>query len=362
MKKSLNWQVKAIVPVAGVLIVGVLVFALATLDLHTEERQKVLFVAIAGALVVCAVTLVVLAVLIQRPLSELQTQIALLRDGNLNVKVSFASRRDDIGDLGRNFNEMVTQIREARAEIEQLHRHQISSAEHLVTLGELAAGLAHEIRNPLAGIAGVFEIIASDLPASSPSREVLDDAREELNNLNRFVSDLLICARPKAPEFTPADINMTAAHAIRLARQQAQGLSGRVHFRRGKGVPLVEHDVSQINQVLLNLLVNATQEIGSDGEVRLDIRHQGDEVFLSVADTGQGIAPEHLPHIFRPFFTTKGKGTGLGLSLARRVVEAHVGRIDVESTVGMGSKFTLRLPIRQPEHPADIRDGELHIE
>ncbi len=358
----INWELKALVPVAGVLVVGVLAFAMVTLDLRADERHKVLLVATGGAAIICAATLVVLAVLIQWPLSELQAKIAQLRDGNLTVAVGFADRQDEIGELGRNFNEMVRQMRENQEEIQRLHRSQISRAEHLVTLGEVAAGLAHEVRNPLAGIAGVFEIIAAELSASSPSREVLDDARQELNNLNRFVSDLLSCARPKPPEFTPADINMTAEHAIRLARQQAGGLAGQIHFKRGKGLPLVEHDVSQINQVLLNLLLNATHEIDSGGEVRLDISHIGDEVVLSVADTGQGIVPEHLPHIFRPFFTTKGKGTGLGLSLARRVAEAHAGSIDVESTVGMGAKFTLRLPVRQPQPSADITGGELQID
>ncbi len=361
MRVWINWQFKVLVPVTGVLVMGVLVFALTTLDLHTDQRQKVLLVATGGGLVICAVTLLVLAVLIQWPLAELQAKIAQVRDGNLTVEVSFSSRQDEIGELGRNFNEMVRQMRETQEEIQRLHRRQISSAEHLVTLGELAAGLAHEIRNPLAGIAGVFEIIASDLPGSSRSREVLNDARQELNNLNNFVSDLLNCARPKPPVFAPADINLTAEHAIRLARQQARMLAGRIHFRKAEGLPLVEHDVTQINQVLLNLLLNAIYEIKGSGEVRLDIERQCEEVAISVTDTGRGIAPETLPHIFRPFFTTKGKGTGLGLSLARRVAETHAGRIEVESTVGMGSKFTVWLPIRQPGRSAATTNGDHHV-
>ena len=362
MRVWLNWQFKVLVPITGVLVTGMLVFAHTTLDLHTDQRAKVLLVATAGGVVICAVTLLVLAVLIQWPLAELQAKIAQVRDGDLRVRVGFSNRQDEIGELGRNFNEMVKQMRETQEEIQRLHGQQISSAEHLVSLGELAAGLAHEIRNPLAGIAGVFEIIASDLPAESRSREVIDDARQELNNLNRFVSDLLSCARPKAPEFVPADINITAEHAVRLARQQARVLAGQVHFRKTEGLPLVEHDVTQINQVLLNLLLNAIQAIEKSGVVQLDIGRQDKEVSISVTDTGRGIAPENLPHIFRPFFTTKGKGTGLGLSLARRVADAHAGRIEVTSTVGMGSKFTLWLPIRQPERSKGSTDRELHIE
>ena len=161
-----NWQIKAILPVVFVLLAGLLLFTIATVSLGGAERHAVLMVAGAGAILICGVSIVVLAYLIQRPMVELQEKVALISAGDLNVAVSFSGRNDEIGDLGRNFNYMMQQLRESRKEIETMHRTQMSRAEHLATLGELATGLAHEIRNPLAGIAGVIEIIGRDLPSS----------------------------------------------------------------------------------------------------------------------------------------------------------------------------------------------------
>src|SRR6202521_4596578 len=196
-----NWQLKAILPVGVALLAGLLLFILATVSLRDPERHAVLIVAGAAAVAICGVLIVVLAYLIQRPMVELQEKIGQVSEGNLNVAVSFSQRNDEIGDLGRHFNEMVQQLRESREEIERLHRTQMSRAEHLATLGEMAAGLAHEIRNPLAGIAGVMEIVGRDLPANSAAISVLGEVRHEVVHINKIVSELLEIARPKPPLF-----------------------------------------------------------------------------------------------------------------------------------------------------------------
>jgi len=350
----ISWEIKAVLPVAVVLLNGLILFVLATVSLQQTERHAVLLVASSGAVAICAVMIVVLALLIHRPVRELQEKIARVGAGELDAEVKFANRNDEIGDLGRNFNQMVRQLREGRDEIQRLHQTQMSRAEHLATMGELAAGLAHEIRNPLAGIAGVIEIIGRDLPASSPARAVVKEVRQEVLQINRIVSDLLECARPKPPETRLSDINATVEHAVMFSRQQALSKSIDIEFRH-QSVPLeVEHDSNQVNQVLLNLLLNSIQSIDHRGKITVTVERHDGVATIAVTDTGRGIAPDHLPHIFRPFYTTKGNGTGLGLSLARRIVEEHGGRIEVISTVGHGSTFTVFLPLRRASaHAAD---------
>jgi signal transduction histidine kinase len=286
---------------------------------------------------------------------DLQDKITRVGEGDLDVGVGFADRDDEIGELGRNFNHMVQQLRESREEIERLHRTQMSRPEHLATLGELAAGLAHEIRNPLAGIAGVIEIVGHDLPVTSPAHAVVNDARLEIAQINRILTDLLQTARPHPPEVRPGNLNTTVQHAVTLASQQALSKPITIRLEKDPNLPNVEHDSDQIHQLLLNLLLNAVQAIDGAGAIRVEISSLKGDAAIAVIDTGCGIAPEHLPNIFRPFYTTKGTGTGLGLSLARRIAEEHRGRIEVSSEVGKGTKFLVVLPFQQaphkPRHP-----------
>ncbi|HKN15970.1 MAG TPA: ATP-binding protein [Candidatus Sulfotelmatobacter sp.] len=346
----MNWQLKAILPVGFVLLAGLILFTLATLSLRDPDRHAVLIVAGAGAVAICAVSMLMLAYLIQRPMVELQEKIGQVSEGNLDVRVSFSRRNDEIGDLGRQFNHMMQQLRESREEIERLHRTQMSRAEHLATLGELATGLAHEIRNPLAGIAGVIEIVGRDLPSTSPARAVIKDVRQEIAQINRIVTDLLETARPHPPQIRLSNLNTTVEHAVMLARQQVLSKPIKIELQKAPDLPEVEHDSDQIHQVLLNLLLNAVQAVTGAGTVNVEIDPQAQDGFASVVvrDTGRGISPLHLSNIFRPFYTTKGNGTGLGLSLARRIVEEHHGRIEVASVVGKGSQFTVLLPFHSP--------------
>ena len=207
--------------------------------------------------------------------------------------------------------------------------------------------MAHEIRNPLAGIAGVIEIVSRDLPSTSPARAVIKDVRLEIAQINRIVTDLLETARPHPPQIRLSNLNTTVEHAVMLARQQVLSEPIKIELHQDPELPEVEHDSDQIHQVLLNLLLNAVQAMTA-GVVNVKIGSQEGCASVVVSDTGRGISPQHLANIFRPFYTTKGNGTGLGLSLARRIAEEHHGRIEVHSVVGMGSKFTVLLPFHAP--------------
>jgi signal transduction histidine kinase len=243
---------------------------------------------------------------------------------------------------------MMQQLRESREEIERLHRTQMSRAEHLATLGELATGLAHEIRNPLAGIAGVIEIVGRDLPSTSPARAVVKDVRLEITRISRTLTDLLETARPRRPEIRRSNLNTTVEHAVMLARQQVLSRPIKIELQKEPDLPEVEHDSDQMHQVLLSLLLNAVQSMDGAGTVRVEIGSLVGYASVAISDTGRGISPQNLPNIFRPFYTTRGDGTGLGLSLAQRIVEDHHGRIEVSSVVGQGSRFTVLLPFQVP--------------
>ncbi|MGA2686818.1 MAG: ATP-binding protein [Candidatus Korobacteraceae bacterium] len=351
-KRHINWALKAALPVAAVLLNGLLLFILVSLSLAAGERHEVITIATAGAFLICAAVIMVLAVSVRRPMMELQDKIARVTLGDMEASVSFAERNDEIGDLGRDFNDMVAQLKASREEIQLLHQTQMSRAEHFATLGELAAGLAHEIRNPLAGIAGVIEIVSRDLPPGSPARSVIKDAKEEAVQINRILTDLLETARPKPPQFQVKDIGATVEHAVLFARQQAITKRITIELNNDEEIPAVDHDPHQINQVLLNLLLNAIQAMDKPGTIYVTLRRDKDAALITVADQGKGIAPETLPNIFRPFFTTKGHGTGLGLSLARRIVESHRGTISVRSEVGKGTQFVIRLPIAHSQAQA----------
>jgi two-component system, NtrC family, sensor kinase len=343
----LPWQIKLIIPIVGVLLIGLLAFNATVQTLRVPNGHWILIVAASGAVMICFVLLWVLLVLIERPLNDLKHTIERVRKGHLDARVQFAKRDDDVGQLGRQFNEMIRQLSDNRAEIERLHHAQMARAEHLASLGELATGLAHEIRNPLAGIAGVVDVMGTELPPGSPSRGVLADVRDEIHYIQRILNDLLAYARPRPPQFLAADLNATVEQAVLLAREQTRGKPIDILFSPQNNLPPVTHDPAQIQQVLLNLLLNGIQAIPEKGTIEITLWHESSRVLIRVADTGSGIPADALTNIFKPFFTTRKEGTGLGLPLAKGIIEAHGGKIEVASTPEHGTHFDVSLPIHR---------------
>jgi signal transduction histidine kinase len=247
---------------------------------------------------------------------------------------------------------------------QRVHDAEMIHAEHLATLGELAAGVAHEIRNPLAGIAGAIEIITKEFPNDHPDREVLEDLRQEVRRIEKTLNDLLVYARPKPPLFGRTNLKETVARTLQLARQQTGNKKVDFSIQIPAALPPFLVDSEQLHQVLLNLVLNGVQAIELEGRISIEARaldadgpNLAGYIEISVADTGAGIPPEHLERIFRPFYTTKRGGTGLGLSLCRRIIVAHGGTLSAESQLKQGSRFTIRLPLRETFEEA----RELHV-
>jgi len=237
---------------------------------------------------------------------------------------------------------------------QRVHDAEMVHAEHLATLGELAAGVAHEIRNPLAGIAGAIEIITKDFPQDHADREVLEDLRQEVRRIEKTLNELLVYARPKPPQFGQTDIKETIARTLQLARQQTGTRKVEFSIQISPALPPFLADAEQLHQVLLNLVLNGIQAIDREGKISIeaglrdgDALNRSAMVEIAVTDNGPGIPPEHLDRIFRPFYTTKRGGTGLGLSLCRRIIVAHGGTLSAESELKKGSRFIIRIPLRQ---------------
>jgi PAS domain S-box-containing protein len=224
--------------------------------------------------------------------------------------------------------------------------------EQLARFGELAAGLAHEIKNPLAGIQGAVDILLQRRDAHDPERIVLENVRREVQRINNTVQMLLERARPRTLNFHPTSINETAQQAVSLARA---GLSAErrhricIEFIPAATAPVLPVDAAQLEDAILNLILNAVEAIESEGAVTVRVKHEDQHIVIEVADTGRGIAEEDLQRIFSPFYTTQPNGTGLGLPAVRRIARAHGGRVEVVSTPGNGATFAIRLP--QPSQP-----------
>jgi PAS domain S-box-containing protein len=232
-------------------------------------------------------------------------------------------------------------------QMEQLKQAQLQLLQtaKLAAVGELAAGVAHEINNPLTNVLGYAELLLQDKPEGHPDAGDLRTIATEARRARDIVRNLLDFARQTRPQRQPSNVNEILRQTLSVIRYHLEK-SGIVITEDYAGVlPQIPLDEGQIKQVLLNLITNAAHAMPDGGTLRLRTMRTGDEVTITVADTGAGIPPELLEHIFDPFFTTKPTGTGLGLSVSLGIVQNHGGRITVESTVGAGSTFTLWLPV-----------------
>ena len=263
--------------------------------------------------------------------------------------------------LGMEIRTLTKRWKEFCDHCRSVHDTEMVEVEHLATMGELAAGVAHEIRNPLAGIAGAIEIITKDFAPDHPDREVLEDLRCEVRRIEKVLTDLLAYARPKPPHFGRASLKETMARALQIARQQTGDKKVDFSIQIPSSLPAFRMDSEKLQQVLLNLVLNAIQAIAEEGMIGItavlrpsESPNLPDVVEISVSDTGRGISPENIQRIFRPFYTTRAGGTGLGLSLCRRIVSQHGGTVTVESEVNRGSRFVVRLPLRKVEEAKEI--------
>jgi len=224
----------------------------------------------------------------------------------------------------------------------------LAQSEKLAAVGQLAAGLAHEINNPLTAIIANAQILQRELPKDDDKQELVDLIARAGQRATQVVRNLLDLARKEQYDFAPTDLNESIRKALALLQHEFVSRSVELIFEPAPGLPLIKASENHLQGVWVNLITNAMDALEAEhNEIRILTRRQGNEVRVTVADSGKGMAPERLSRIFEPFYTTKGpgRGTGLGLSVCHRVIKQHGGRIMVDSQVGVGTQFTVILPI-----------------
>ncbi len=304
---------------------------------------------------------------LMRPLEEMVSASRNIAAGDLSRRVHI-SDQSEFGLLATSFNDMLDRISEMKSQLEQWAKTleqkveertqqlvtmqtQAARQQRLASVGQLAAGVAHEINNPLGGILTFASLVQEELPAESPLRGDLDEIVQQAVRCRKIVAELLEFSREREAQMTLANINDVVARTLALLERQALFHDINVDRRFDPQMPMTVMDESQMQQVFMNIILNAVHAMSERGDLSIEtgcdqLRQQ---VFVRISDTGCGIPPEHREAIFDPFFTTKdpGKGTGLGLAVAARIIQAHGGRTDVESEVGKGTTFTIFLPLRQ---------------
>jgi signal transduction histidine kinase len=269
--------------------------------------------------------------------------------------VVFLSLGLSVGLIASHERRLTNRYRETAESLERANRElresgeQLRRAERLSALGEIAAGLAHEIRNPLAGVKGALEIVSARATLGTPEAEFSGIATRELKRLEGLVQEFLDYARPKPPRLRPADLPDVVRRVASLLGPQADQAGVALVVEGKDGSHGLRIDPEQMEQVLVNVVLNAVQASPRGGHVRLRHEPRDGRYLIEVADQGPGIPPEAKARIFEPFFTTKERGTGLGLAISQRIVAAHQGEIHVTPREGGGTVVAILLPLSPTE-------------
>jgi hypothetical protein len=277
-----------------------------------------------------------------RPLHGLVAAMQRARAGDLTVTAD-TGRPDELGLAARGFDATLRALREAQLEVESFYRERMLQADRFATVGELATGLAHEIKNPLAGLSGALEVLAEDLVGTPEQREVIIEMQHQVSRLARIMESLLNFARPPQALMRPTDLNATLENVLFLVQQQRSKAPVEIRSELSPVLPTLLADPAQLEQVFLNLCLNGVQAIESGGVLTVRSKPTATGVTVEVEDTGPGIPPEIRPNVFRPFFTTKRNGSGLGLAISARIVADHGGHIDFQCPESGGTVFFVHL-------------------
>lgn len=334
-----------------------------TRQLHSQARLALLFCLGYGLILVMTAVFILNRAVIS-PIILLTHGTDRIAQGDLSQRVPQSGPRE-IEQLGQSFNVMAASLEHSINE-QQLHfrqlqqahdelqrtRQQLAHSERIAAVGNLTSGLAHELGNPLSAVIGYLELLKrQDDPGG---RDLAERALAETGRMDQLIKDLLDFATPEA-DLADAQCNPLEVlqHSHEMLSLQGVFKTRQLHCDWPDRLPEVPLSPLKLQQILVNLLLNARDATGDSGQISLTAGQESQQIVICVKDNGQGIAPEHLPHLFDPFFTTKpaGQGRGLGLYVSYQLVIEAGGTLDVRSTPGQGSCFTLTLPIAKRENP-----------
>jgi two-component system, NtrC family, sensor kinase len=351
-----DWRITAYEPIRDYhgAIIGMLYVGLLE-GKYVEVRRRTVIVFLAVTLIGSLLALTLSHYLSQRLSGSVKLLVAgaeQLACGNLDQRVEVRSG-DEFQELAETFNAMAEALKARDAQLREQATRKVMESERLAMVGQLAAGVAHEINNPLTGIVTYSQLLLEKVPGEGSTRASLQKIVTQANRCRKIVRGLLDFSRQSKPDERPCNVNTVLQECLALVANQALFQNIEIVRNLAEGLPLVPMDPSQIQQVFLNLIINAAEATPGEGRLTVTTRMaaSGKSVEAQFEDTGCGIKEAELERIFEPFFTTKGarRGTGLGLAISYGIVKEHRGTIAVESEVGKGTTFVVSLPLSLEE-------------
>ncbi len=351
-----DWYITAYEPIKNIEgnIIGILYVGVLEQKFTDMRRDTILvFLGIAlGGIILALIVSYFLANSILRPVKHLVFASERLAQGDLSHRVELKSK-DEIGELAKTFNYMAESLKDRDERLKKHAQQKIMESERLATIGQLAAGVAHELNNPLGGILIYSHLLLENLNENDPRRENLEKIVTQATRCKGIVKGLLDFSRQTEPKVNLGDINEVIKSALSLVENQSLFQNIRISKDFLPSSLLVMMDSAQIQQVFINIILNAAEAMNGKGNLKIDTAISEDKkwVIVEFTDTGCGIPKENIEKLFEPFFTTKevGHGTGLGLAISYGIIQRHKGIIEVKSQVGKGTTFTIRLPVAKEE-------------
>lgn len=371
-----------------------LIMSLAKVNESIAEARDTAILLMLVVLILAILILTFFVRLVTKPIEMLVEVTDQVSRGDLNQQVDI-KQHDEIGHLANTFNKMIESLRQSRDEIEEHNRTleerivartreleqaqaQLIQSEKMGAIGQLAAGVAHELNNPLGGILGYAQFALEKMKKSPPDKtssknidkyiHYLTNIETQVRRCKSIVQNLLRFSRAShIAEFEEIDVNKIIEDTIAFVEHQLHMNQIELRVALDPNLPSIQGNSGQLQQVFTNLIINAMHASAAESEIKIISRYSppmgefDGAVELWVIDQGTGIAPENIKKVFEPFFTTKevGKGTGLGLSVSYGIIKSHGGEIKVDSTVGEGTTFTVILPVQRPSEKSDNRNKKL---